>query len=285
MNRIVTALAVGMLAGHADASAPPANTIWGFTDDTKTTLWERCGQDSKQCVVVASTRHYVALVNRQSNRGCALGDLYITERDSASYKQLDTGTCSPNGYIVKGTYHNGQYLSVDIGVGGTLVKQYPIGYWSLQKEFSGPNKPSWEKARAAAAKEREAAAELNRKNHVSRWALDKGNIYSLGNHDKSKVLEVNCSTVSSIPTSVRFTSHFDSYLGSSLTLTIDKVSYAVPDDTHAKMAEWSILFKAITTATRIDVTADGKRAESFRIDPGSAKGMLNDERCQPHQDK
>lgn len=281
MNKITFIIAMGLLTSEVCASTPPANTVWGFTDDTKTTLWQRCGQDSNHCVVVANTRHYVALVNRKSDSGCALGDLYIAERESASYKQFDTGTCSPNGYITKGTFHNGQYLSVDIGVGGKLIKQYPIGYWSAQKEYSGPNKPSWDKAKAAAAREKEATAEANRKNYVSRWDVSVIDTYSLGNYDHSKILKVECPIGSAFKPTVTF----GIYSGSELTLTIGNVSYAVPDNAKTKVAEWNTLFKAITTATRIDVAVEGKPSESFRIDPDNAKWMFKDVQCQPHQDK
>lgn len=127
--------------------APPANTIWGFTGGNGDTLWNMCGGKQNSCVIVGNTKHVVAVLNHKSASGCALGDFYIIDRDTSSWQQRDTGTCSPNAWVRKGSIKGGQYLSVDIGVGSETVIQYPIGYWSDVKEFTGPNRPSWEKAK------------------------------------------------------------------------------------------------------------------------------------------
>lgn len=131
-------------------SAPPPNTIWGFTGSNGDTLWDMCGGKQNSCVIVGNTKHVVAVLNHKSATGCALGDFYIIDRDDNSWQQRDTGTCSPNAWVRKGSINGGQYLSVDIGVSDETVIQYPIGYWSDMKEFSGPNRPSWEKAKQAA---------------------------------------------------------------------------------------------------------------------------------------
>jgi len=133
-------------------NAPPPDTIWAFPGEGGKTLWEACGGQSSSCSIIANTKYYVAVLNHKSVRGCAFGDFYIAARDTTSWQQYDTGTCSPDAYIQKGTISRGQYLSVDISVNGVLVKQYPIGYWSMQKEFSGSNRPSWDKAKANAKK-------------------------------------------------------------------------------------------------------------------------------------
>ncbi|EKT55829.1 hypothetical protein OO7_12679 [Providencia sneebia DSM 19967] len=70
---------------------------------------------------MGSTKHYVAVLNHKSASGCAFGDFYIVARTDGNWQQRDTGTCSPNAYVQKGTINNGQYSSVDIGVGGTIV--------------------------------------------------------------------------------------------------------------------------------------------------------------------
>ncbi|MFU0883325.1 hypothetical protein ACM26M_19050 [Kluyvera cryocrescens] len=145
-----------MLRGEAMPAAPaaqntvPADTIWNFTAKNGDVLWNSCGGKQSSCVIVGNTKHIVAVLNHKSASGCALGDFYIVDRDTRSWQQRDTGTCSPNAWVRKGSINGGQYLSVDIGVGDETVIQYPIGYWSDQKEFSGPNRPSWEKAKQAA---------------------------------------------------------------------------------------------------------------------------------------
>lgn len=130
--------------------APPPNTIWGFTGGNGDTLWGMCGGKQNSCVIVGNTKHVAAVLNHKSASGCALGDFYIIDKDARSWQQRDTGTCSPNAWVRKGSIKGGQYLSVDIGVGNETVIQYPIGYWSDVKEFTGPNRPSWEKAKQAA---------------------------------------------------------------------------------------------------------------------------------------
>lgn len=142
----------GVAVQNGSQSGAPAGTVWEFAGDNGKTLWGVCGGSSSTCSIVANTKYYVAVMNHTSARGCAFGDFYIVARHTTSWQQYDTGTCSPDAYIQKGTISRGQYLSVDISVNGVLVKQYPIGYWSMQKEFSGSNRPSWDKAKANAKK-------------------------------------------------------------------------------------------------------------------------------------
>ncbi|AMF88720.1 hypothetical protein MOX83_004748 [Escherichia coli] len=130
---------------HTDGA--PADTIWTFKGDSSKTLWQVCGGQSSSCAIIANTKYYVAVLNRKSATGCAFGDFYVAARDTATWRQYDTGTCSADAYIRKGSINNGQYLSVDIGINGVLVKQFPIGYWSMQKEFSGNRRPSWSKVK------------------------------------------------------------------------------------------------------------------------------------------
>lgn len=125
------------------ASKPPANTIWEFKGDKGKTLWQVCGGENSSCKIVGSTQHYVAVLNHRSSSGCAFGDFYIVARTDGKWEQRDTGTCSPNAYVTKGSMNNGQYMTVDIGVGNTIVKRFPIEYWSMQKRFSGSNRPKW----------------------------------------------------------------------------------------------------------------------------------------------
>ncbi len=125
----------------------PANTIWTFTDNRGQSLWQVCGGQSSSCTIIANTKYYVAIMNRKSAHNCAFGDFYVAARESASWQQYDTGTCSPDAWIRKGSINNGQYLSVDIGVNNQIVQQYPIGYWSMKKEFSGNRRPSWSKVK------------------------------------------------------------------------------------------------------------------------------------------
>lgn len=126
----------------------PANTIWTFKGDGGKSLWQVCGGQNSSCTIIANTKYYVAILNRKSAHSCAFGDFYVAARDSASWQQYDTGTCSTDAWIRKGSISNGQYLSIDIGVNNQLVQQYPIGYWSMQKEFSGKRRPSWDKVKA-----------------------------------------------------------------------------------------------------------------------------------------
>ncbi|EFB2477086.1 hypothetical protein PVS06_000368 [Escherichia coli] len=125
----------------------PANTIWAFTDNRGQSLWQVCGGQNSSCTIIANTKYYVAIMNRKSAHNCAFGDFYVAARESASWQQYDTGTCSPDAWIRKGSINNGQYLSVDISVNNQIVQQYPIGYWSMKKEFSGNRRPSWSKVK------------------------------------------------------------------------------------------------------------------------------------------
>jgi hypothetical protein len=74
----------------------------------------------------------------------------MVDKDELFWKQYDTGTCSPNAWIRKGSMNNGQYWTVDVGVGSEVVMQYPVEYWSLVRDFTGKDRPSWEKAKQAA---------------------------------------------------------------------------------------------------------------------------------------
>jgi len=129
------------------ADDAPANTIWTFKGDGGKSLWQVCGGQYSSCTIIANTKYYVAILNRKSAHSCAFGDFYVAARDSSSWRQYDTGTCSPDAWIRKGSINNGQYLSVDIGVNNQVVQQYPIGYWSMKKEFSGSRRPSWSKVK------------------------------------------------------------------------------------------------------------------------------------------
>ncbi|EPR4988543.1 hypothetical protein ACU6DH_002396 [Escherichia coli] len=92
-------------------------------------------------------KYYVAVLNRKSATGSAFGGFYVAAHDTSTWRQYDTGTCSTDAYIRKGNINNGQYLSVDIGINGVLVKKFLIGYRSMQKEFSGNRRPSWSKVK------------------------------------------------------------------------------------------------------------------------------------------
>ncbi|MCL9989693.1 hypothetical protein [Proteus mirabilis] len=141
---LITSASLCLIASQAfAASKPPKDTIWEYKGDGGKTLWQVCGSQNSTSKIVGSTKHYVAVLNRKSASGCAFGDFYIVARTDGFWQQRDTGTCSPNAYIQKGTINNGQYSTVDIGVGGTIVAQYPIGYWSQKKELSGKNRPRW----------------------------------------------------------------------------------------------------------------------------------------------
>ncbi|MBD8454301.1 hypothetical protein [Serratia rubidaea] len=129
------------------ADGAPADTIWPFKGDGGKSLWQVCGGQNSSCTIIANTKYYVAILNRKSAHGCAFGDFYVAARDSSSWRQYDTGTCSPDAWIRKGSINNGQYLSVDISVNNQVVQQYPIGYWSMKKEFSGSRRPSWSKVK------------------------------------------------------------------------------------------------------------------------------------------
>ncbi|EPS4528013.1 hypothetical protein ACSR9E_05595 [Citrobacter koseri] len=136
------------MATAVSPDGAPANTIWTFTGDDGKSLWHVCGDQNSSCTIIANTKYYVAILNRKSAHSCAFGDFYVADRDAASWHQYDTGTCSPDAWIRKGSINNGQYLSVDIGVSNQIVQQYPIGYWSMRKEFSGKRRPSWDKVKA-----------------------------------------------------------------------------------------------------------------------------------------
>ncbi|WP_025153726.1 hypothetical protein [Morganella morganii] len=125
------------------ANSSSEEAIWKIKGDNGKTLSQMCGGKNNTCRIVGQTRHYTAVLNNKSTSGCAFGDLYIVATTEQIWQQRDTGTCSPNAYIQKGTISNGQYSTIDIVVGGNTVMRYPIGYWSTQKEFSGKNKPRW----------------------------------------------------------------------------------------------------------------------------------------------
>ncbi|MEL7631478.1 Ivy family c-type lysozyme inhibitor [Pectobacterium aroidearum] len=117
--------------------APPPNTIWEFTNKNGQTLWQACGSSNSTCVLIASAKFHVAVFNRVSKSACAFGDLYIVNRgDIQSWQQYDTGTCSPNAYITQSKTYG--LPNVDIGINGVLVKRYPIGAWSFNKEKHDP---------------------------------------------------------------------------------------------------------------------------------------------------
>ncbi|HDC2661593.1 TPA: hypothetical protein O7142_004119 [Salmonella enterica] len=139
-------VATAPASAPASPDAPPANTIWTFSNNG-TTLWLACGGQNSACAIVGNSKWYVAVLNRRSATGCAFGDFYVADRSSASWHRYDTGTCSADAYIQEGSISHGQYSSVDILINGSLVKQFPIGYWSAQKSFSGGNRPSWSKTK------------------------------------------------------------------------------------------------------------------------------------------
>ncbi|WP_294350868.1 hypothetical protein [Providencia sp.] len=141
---IVAALLPWLGFAHQAVAANTATeTIWGAKGDNEIALSQVCGGQNSTCRIVGQTKHYAAVLNNKSKSGCAFGDIYIVGITDKVWVQGDTGTCSPNAYIQKGTINNGQYSSVDIVVGGNVVKRFPIGYWSAQKEYSGKNKPRW----------------------------------------------------------------------------------------------------------------------------------------------
>ena len=143
LNTLIVPIALLVCSSAFAASKLPANTIWEYKGDGGKTLWQVCGNQNSTCQIVGSTKHYVAVLNHKSASGCAFGDFYIVARTDGNWQQRDTGTCSPDAYVQKGYINNGQYSSVDIGVNGTIVKRYPIGYWNQQKELSGKKRPRW----------------------------------------------------------------------------------------------------------------------------------------------
>lgn len=135
------------IAVTTPVDSAPTNTIWTFKGEGGKSLWQVCGGQNSSCTVIANTKYYVAILNRKSAHSCAFGDFYVAARDSSSWRQYDTGTCSPDAWIRKGSINNGQYISVDIGMNNQIVQQYPIGYWSMKKEFSGNRRPLWERVK------------------------------------------------------------------------------------------------------------------------------------------
>lgn len=146
MKKIIltTLLLSGLgLSPQTFAANPVAEAIWGIKGDNGKMLSQVCGGQNNTCRIVGQTKHYAAVLNNKSTSGCAFGDFYVVAITDQVWQQKETGTCSPNAYTQKGTINNGQYSSVDIVVGGNVVKRFPIGYWSAQKEYSGKNKPKW----------------------------------------------------------------------------------------------------------------------------------------------
>ncbi|MEQ5127750.1 hypothetical protein ABN225_13220 [Providencia alcalifaciens] len=147
MKKIIltTLLLSGLGLSHQTVAAntPEAEALWGSEGDNGNSLFTECGGKNNTCRMVGLTKHYAAVLNNQSKSGCAFGDMYIVDLTDKVWVQADTGTCSPNAYIQQGTINNGQYSSVDIVMGGSVVKRYPIGYWSAKKAYSGANKPRW----------------------------------------------------------------------------------------------------------------------------------------------
>lgn len=125
------------------ANSSSTDAIWEAKGDNEIALSQACGGQNNTCRIVGQTKHYAAVLNNKSKSGCAFGDMYIVDLNSNIWVQGDTGTCSPNAYVQKSTINNGQYAAIDIVVGGNVVKRFPIGYWSAQKEYSGKNKPRW----------------------------------------------------------------------------------------------------------------------------------------------
>ena len=121
----------------------PANTIWSFKDPGGRVLWDVCGGKHSTCTIVLAATNRVAIVNRKSTNGCALGDFYVVGKPEKAWNQYDTGTCSSNAYFSQGTMNNGQYRTIDVRLNGELVKRFPVEYWSMVKSFSGSNRPKW----------------------------------------------------------------------------------------------------------------------------------------------
>ena len=145
---ISPAMPVAPVATTTTNNAPPPNTIWSYTAGKGPTLWQVCGGAQNTCTIIANTKYYAAVVNQKPFGNCTRGDLYIVDRSGVGvWARVENMPCGPDSWIRKGSIKGGQYVSVDIGVGDKTVKQYPIGYWSDQKEFSGPNRPSWDKAK------------------------------------------------------------------------------------------------------------------------------------------
>lgn len=127
----------------AERNDIPADTIWSLKDNNGRVLWDVCGGTQSSCAIVLSTTHMVAVVNRRSTSGCTLGEFYVVAKTENFWQQYDPGTCSTNAFFRVGTMNRGQYRTVDVILQGELVKQFPIEYWSMQKEFSGKNRPKW----------------------------------------------------------------------------------------------------------------------------------------------
>lgn len=121
----------------------PANTIWSFKDPGGRVLWDVCGGKQSSCTIVLAATNRVAIVNRKSTNGCALGDFYVVGKPEKAWNQYDTGTCSSNAYFSQGTMNNGQYRTINVRLNGELVKRFPVEYWSMVKSFSGSNRPKW----------------------------------------------------------------------------------------------------------------------------------------------
>ncbi|WP_033576637.1 hypothetical protein [Dickeya chrysanthemi] len=128
----------------AERNDIPANTIWSFKDPNGRVLWDICGGKQSTCNIVLAATNRVAIVNRKSTNGCALGDFYVVAKPEETWNQYDTGTCSSNAYFSQGTMNNGQYRTIDVRLNGELVKRFPVEYWSLVKSFSNGNRPKWQ---------------------------------------------------------------------------------------------------------------------------------------------
>ena len=149
MKKMIAVLALSSGLGFSLPSLArsdiPPDTIWSFKDPKGRVLWDVCGGKKSTCTIVLAATNRVAIVNRKSTNGCALGDFYIVAKPERNWSQYDTGTCSSNAYFSKGTMNNGQYQTIDVRLNGELVKRFPVEYWSLSKSFSNGNRPKWSK--------------------------------------------------------------------------------------------------------------------------------------------
>ncbi len=220
---------------------------WVSVDNHNITLSDRCGNGEK-CSVIANTKYFAGVLNKTPTSSCALGELFIVDKSNMTYKQVDTGTCSSNAYVSKGTFPDKILESVDVVLNGERVKVYPIGQWSMAKDVKVNGMPSWDKGKP--------------KLTAVHWVRD--NIHNPNNNSSLTVkcyIDRNSQQQSIIQISyISTTTSFDNSAYSSNKLSsieIDSKEYPVHDEKSVfeKESDWVNIIQALRSGSNITVTS------------------------------
>ncbi|HDO1328246.1 TPA: hypothetical protein P2Q91_002720 [Aeromonas veronii] len=265
MKQLVPLLTLALTAPSAMASSP--NDIWSYQDSDGVTLAQACNNKST-CEPLYKNRHYVALVNNRSQTGCAIGDLFVAEHASRSFKKLDTGTCSPSASIEVNTYN--RLNNVDVMVGDRLIKRYPLDTWMYLEERKEGKVASWSKAEENAKKPQTLNAP---KGPPAQWVAEEGRYglrYTLtqGQGYSRYVLEIKCAyqmpgATWPLHSELRYTSAYDA----SSTVEEIEVDGQRLSGKSKSQAEWTELVNAILSASTLSIYRGQDQKATWTVKP------------------